>query len=88
MPNGKPGDHPLTDMLVHGKHPFPQDMEAMLREILAHDKMFPDGKRRYLDQMTWNQRFFDWEAGRNLDEGRAALRKVLAQIHGVDTFQT
>jgi hypothetical protein len=69
MPNGKPHDHPLTDMLVHGMHPFPKDMEAMLREILAHDPVFPDGKLRFLDQMRWNDRFFDWEAGRNLDEG-------------------
>jgi len=33
MPNGKPGDHPLTDFVVHGMHPFPPDIEEMLRRI-------------------------------------------------------
>jgi len=69
-------------------HPFPKDMEAMLREILAHDPVFPDGKRRFLDQMRWNNRFFDWEAGRNLDEGREALKAILAEIRGDSTEQT
>lgn len=79
MPNGKPGDHPLTDMLVHGKHSFPLDIEVMLREILAFDPNFPDGRRRYVDQVRWEQRFSDWEQGRNLDEGRDALRQVLKE---------
>jgi hypothetical protein len=82
MPNGKPGDHPLTDMLIHGAHPFPPDMEALLREILALDPGFPDGKRRYLEQIAWDRRFFDWEAGKDLDDGRRALRTVLDELRG------
>jgi hypothetical protein len=69
-------------MLVHGKHPFPADMEEMLREVFALDPIFPDGKRRYVDQVEWMQRFFDWEAGKNLDEGRRALRSVLSELRG------
>ena len=80
MPNGRPGDHPLTDMLVYGAHPFPQDMETLLREILAIDPGFPDGKRRYLEQIEWDDRFHDWVAGKNLDEGRRALRAILDEI--------
>ena len=80
MVNGKPGDHPVTDMLLHGMHPFPADMEAMLREILSLDPAFPDGKRYYVDQVRWEQRFFDWEKGKNLDEGREALRAVLDEL--------
>ncbi len=80
MPSGKPGDHPLTDMLVHGNHPFPPDMEAKLREVLSLDPKFPDGKRRYLDQVEWERRFFDWEHGENLDEGRAALNAGLIEL--------
>jgi hypothetical protein len=80
MPNGKPGDDPMTDMLVHGKHPFPADMEAMLRDILALDRDFPDGKRAYLDGIKWEQRFHDWERGRNLDEGCEALKAVLQEL--------
>ncbi|HUE73089.1 MAG TPA: hypothetical protein VMP01_19550 [Pirellulaceae bacterium] len=82
MPNGKPGDHPLTDMLVQGKHPFPADIEQMLRDVLSLDPMFPDGKRRYVDQVAWDRRFVDWERGENLDEGRSALRSVLAELRG------
>ena len=80
MPNGKPGDHPLTDMLAHGKHPFPADMESMLRRILAIEPSFPDGPRRYLDQLAWDRRFWDWEAGKNLDEGRQALQAVWMEM--------
>jgi hypothetical protein len=80
MPNGKPGDHPLTDMLIHDAHSFPADMEAMLREILALDPAFPDGKRRYLDQLAWNRWFYDWEAGKNLDEGRIAMKAILDEL--------
>ncbi len=79
MPNGKPGDHPLTDMLVHGRHPFPLDIESLLREILASDPSFPDGRRPYVDQIGWEQRFSDWEKGNNLDEGREALKQVLTE---------
>jgi hypothetical protein len=85
MPNGKPGDHPLTDMLLHGAHPFPADMEAMLREILALDPGFPDGQRRYVDQLAWNQRLCDWEAGKNLDEGRAAMAAVLKELRSLES---
>ncbi len=85
MANGKPGDHPVTDMLVHGKHPFLADMEEMLREVLALDPIFPDGKRHYVDQVEWERRFFDWERGRNLDEGRTALKSVLAELRGKES---
>lgn len=80
MANGKPGDHPVTDMLIYGKHPFPLDMEEMLREVLALDPIFPDGKRRYVDQVEWERRFFDWAQGKKLKEGREALQEVLAEL--------
>ena len=84
MANGKPGDGPLSDMLLHGLHPFPPDMENLLREILDLDPDFPDGKRYYVDQLRWGQRFFDWEAGKNLDEGRDSMRKILEELRGRD----
>jgi hypothetical protein len=80
MPNGRPGDHPLTDMLVHQRHPFPEDMEEMLLEILKFDSNFPDGKRYYIEQVKWENCFFDWEKGENLEEGRNALKKVLTEL--------
>ena len=80
MPNGKPGDHPFTDMLIHNMHPFPLDIEELLHEILELNPGFADSERRYLDRIDWDQKFFDWEAGRNLDEGRDALKKILAEL--------
>ena len=80
MPNGTLGDHPLTDMLVHGKHPFPSDIEAMLREVLAIQPHFPDGRRPYVEQLRWDDRFWEWSRGEGLDEGRDALRQVLNDL--------
>jgi hypothetical protein len=58
-------------------------MEAMLREVLALDPGFPDGKRPYVDQIAWDQRFYDWEAGKRLREGREALRAVLQELREI-----
>ncbi|GAB3754290.1 hypothetical protein [Microlunatus parietis] len=33
MPNGKPGDHPLTDILVHGFTVFGSELDGLIREI-------------------------------------------------------
>jgi hypothetical protein len=85
MPNGKPGDHPVTDMLVHGMHPFPPDIEAMLREVLRLQPEFPDGKRPFVEGCEWEGRFFAWERGEGLDEGREALRRVLDELRAGDS---
>jgi hypothetical protein len=74
MPNGRIGDHPLTDMFSYGRHPFPADMEAMLRKL---DSVRPG----ILSELGLEP--FDWEAGRNLDAGRERLRDLLRQ-HGID----
>jgi hypothetical protein len=68
---GSPGDHPLTDLLLYGKHPFPADIEELLVRIR-------DVAPRYLDRIDFSE-FADWEAGRNLDAGRAHLRALLAE---------
>lgn len=33
MPNGKPGDHPLTDILIHGFPVFGPELDDLIREI-------------------------------------------------------
>jgi hypothetical protein len=35
MPNGKPGDHPLTDIVVHGRRVYSERADALVREIVA-----------------------------------------------------
>jgi hypothetical protein len=34
MPNGKPGDHPLTDILIHKIEVFAPHVDALIREIV------------------------------------------------------
>lgn len=71
MPNGKPGDSPLSDMLIHGQHPFPADIEEMIRRIHKYDPSL-------LSDLGWEP--FDWEVGKNLDDGRKRLRDMLIQL--------
>jgi hypothetical protein len=80
MANGKRGDGPLSDMLNHDLHPFPSDMEVTLRQILAIQPKFPDGRRLFVKQVEWLHRFDAWARGEELDEGRVALNQVLAEL--------
>jgi hypothetical protein len=80
MANGKHGDSALSDMLNHGMHPFPADIEQLLREVLVLQPRFPDGKRPYVQQIEWMQRIEGWAQGKALDEGRIALKQVLAEL--------
>lgn len=71
MVAGGPGDSPLTDFFLYGKHPFPPDIEEMLVRIR---NVTP----RYLDRIEFSE-IVDWAAGENLDAGRAHLRALLAE---------
>jgi len=72
MANGKLGDNPLSDMFIHDRHPFPPDIEEMIRKLesLGH---IP------LDALQWAP--FDWQQGRFLDEARKLL-KGLIDVYG------
>jgi hypothetical protein len=71
MPAGGPGDHPLTDLLFHGRHPFPEDMERMLFQL--HE--------RHPGTLKWSDDFdrviWGWMEGQGLEAGRALLRTKL-----------
>ncbi len=75
MPNGKIGDNPLSDMIIHGKHPFPDDIETMLWKLRAIN---PELLGDLEDEP------FDWADGKNLDEGRELLKEMLGK-HGSST---
>jgi hypothetical protein len=34
MPNGKIGDHPLTDILVHGRRVYSDQVDSLIRKIV------------------------------------------------------
>jgi hypothetical protein len=75
MPNGKSGDNPLSDMTIHGAHPFPPDIEDLLRRI---DKLGRGPDRWPLgENWPYSPHEFDWEGGKNLDEARKLLSHLL-----------
>ena len=68
MPNGKPYDHPVTDTVLHGLHPFPRDLEKLVIEV---DAMYPG----VFNDLQWAP--FDWEKGKYLAEARTLLQGLL-----------
>ena len=78
MPNGKIGDNPLTDMTIHGKHPFPADIEDMLWRIYALGKRI--GRWPLGENWPYSTREFDWEKGEHLDEARKLLTNLIEML--------
>jgi hypothetical protein len=35
MPNGKPGDHPHSDIVIHGMPTFTPEIDALVRDVEA-----------------------------------------------------
>jgi hypothetical protein len=66
-------NHPIRAMLLDGKHPFPKDIEDMLRR-LQHK---PGAITTEIAMDA-----FDWERGERLDLGRKKLTALCKQ-HGV-----
>ena len=76
--NGKIGDNPLTDLVVHGEHPFPPDIEELLLSIEAlvrEHGWWPLG-----ENWPYSSRGFDWELGKDLDGARRDLVHMLATL--------
>ena len=48
MPNGKPGDRPLADILVHRSRVFSRKIDSLIREIDALG-----GRSELLNQINW-----------------------------------
>jgi hypothetical protein len=66
-------DHPIRAMLLQGKHPFPADIEDMLRRLQTR----PGAITTELAMDA-----FDWERGERLEIGRKKLNG-LCKLHGV-----
>ena len=72
MPNGKVHDHPVTDTVVHGLHPFPKKLELLVVEVHTHNPgVFDD-----LELAP-----FDWEKGKYVAEAMELLQGLIKD-HG------
>jgi hypothetical protein len=76
--NGKSGDSPLSDMTIHGAHPFPRDVEEMLLRIDALGRR-PD-RWPLGENWPFSPREFDWEQGKDLDNARHLLAYLIEML--------
>lgn len=75
MPNGKPGDHPYTDIVVHGAAKFGEPLDGLVREM-SRTGGYPEE--------VANQLFEAEEAVRQLRRVEHAVRKVLDERRRAD----
>ena len=69
MPNGKMGDHPLTDILIHGRRVYSERADDLIRKIVELG-----GKERIADML-----FRDFNDFGKPDVPR--LEEILSDIH-------
>lgn len=69
MPNGKIGDHPLTDILLHGRSVYSERADSLVRKIVQLG-----GRDEIADML-----FLEYNDLQNPDVPR--LERVLVQIH-------
>ena len=72
MPNGKAHDNPISDIIIHGMHPYPPDLEAL---VLHLHKMNP----MIFNDLEWTP--FQWEKGQYIEEAKILLEKLI-ENHG------
>jgi len=75
MPNGKENDNPLTDLLHYGYHPFPDDIEALLRRI--DDLGRVQGRWPLGENWPFSPLEFHWARGKKLWQARWKLRRMV-----------
>ena len=74
MAAGGPDDHPLTDLLLWGRHPFPKEIEELVLAIAA---ITPEALH---DTKLRGAAWFDWASGQDLENGVRILRAKLHQL--------
>jgi hypothetical protein len=88
MPNGAKGDDPFTDMLWHGCHPYPSEVETSIREILElmrqveqlHPHYFNITRGSLEEYELWEKRIVDMRRGENLEQMRRALESLIKSL--------
>jgi hypothetical protein len=75
MPNGKIGDHPLTDILIHHRYVYSERADALIRDIVALG-----GRDEFADMLLRDYNTFD-------KPDVPKLERVLTEIHDQLTYQ-
>ena len=76
--NGKYGDNPLSDLTIHGQHPFPPDIEELLLRI---DELGRGPGRWPLgENWPFSLKEMEWAEGNNLDEARQLLGHFITML--------
>jgi hypothetical protein len=78
MPNGKFGDSLLSDLTIHGAHPFPSDIEELLLRIHTLGRAM--GRWPLGENWPYYPRECDWAQGRNLQEARELLSGLISLL--------
>lgn len=73
MTDPKAKDHPIRELLLLGRHPFPKDIEDMLLRL----NLKPNAITAEIAMDA-----YDWERGEQLERGRKKLLALCA-LHGV-----
>ena len=71
MPNGKPGDHPFTDIVIHGLDVYSSLADKLVREIA---KLASDTERRKISDLLYLE--YNEYANPNVEE----LERVLTDL--------
>jgi len=71
MPNGKPGDHPYTDITIHGRDVYSKRAAALVREIAS---LVDEKTRRQLADLLYS------EYNEFLKPDVAKLERVLTEM--------
>ena len=69
MANERIKEHPIRELLFHGGHPFPPDMEDMIQRL--QHKPGAISAEIAMDA-------YDWERGEALERGRKKLQALCA----------
>ena len=81
MPNGKPGDQPVTDICLHGMKQFSRKVDKLIREVVRRG----GGKR--IERLVWDN---DRMSGKKPDlKGmQAELERVLGELPDEEPDET
>jgi hypothetical protein len=77
MPAGKPGDHPLTDLLSYGQSGFGPEVDDLVRKMAKHRRF--DQVRERVSVIMWDY-WPAWESGA-LEGGAEKAYKLLLEIY-------